>query len=232
MTIIYNPKTGEMFDSDPIREFHFKDKTFQVTGCTAVFPHQLFDSFSFFENNIRDKWWNIEPEESVLDIGSAYGSYTFTALALGASLVIAIDPDRESYFDFETNLLLNRFNNRCLHLNLMLGTTEGLVDYYPKSHSIRPEGTPEKRIMTSVDNFIQSTIPVNWIKIDVEGSETDVLKSAEKTLTESDPKLLIENHICFDPTIPEQVSDYLIPFGYKEERDTSELGCWSLWEKK
>lgn len=44
------------------------------------------------EAEVRERDWNIQNGDLVLDIGAAYGSYTLTALALGASHVWAWSP--------------------------------------------------------------------------------------------------------------------------------------------
>lgn len=44
------------------------------------------------EAEVRERDWNIQKGDLVLDIGAAYGSYTLTALALGASHVWAWSP--------------------------------------------------------------------------------------------------------------------------------------------
>src|ERR1700750_1177923 len=51
------------------------------------------------EQEVRDRWWHVEPGDVVLDVGAAFGSYALPALALGAR-VVAFSPA-----DFDTDLL-------------------------------------------------------------------------------------------------------------------------------
>ncbi len=221
-------------DPDQIYLLKFKDSEFLCTGCGSWSTHALYTSFAM-EKQIREKWWNIQKGDYVFDIGSHYGSYTLTALAQGAEFVISVDPDRISFFDLETNLILNSFSQKCFHMNYMLGKEPGISDFYPISHSNRKEGDRiESRLVTTVDSIKTMLVlpKLDWIKIDVEGMELDVLEGAKETLQQFKPKLLIENHECFVPGITDKVKSFLIPFGYTEERDTSELGCWSFWENR
>lgn len=224
-------------DLDPatLYEFAIRDKTFKVSCCGCTSPKILFDSFAL-ENELRYRWWAIEPGDFVVDIGSAWGSYTLTALAQGASYVIAIDPDKASYFSLASNLLLNVFTPRCLQIPFMVGKEQGLCDYYPMTHSNRENVglcIKEKRLLVTLDSVIFSPSDcerVDWIKIDVEGMEIDVLNGGMKTLERHHPNLLIENHICFDKTIPDKIREILIPLGYKEEHYGFENSSWSLWK--
>ena len=56
---------------------------------------------------------------------------------------------------------------------------------------------------------------VNWIKIDVEGAEFEVLKGATKTLSGENIALLIEIHNIEDPKHYDNIIDFLEHYNYK-----------------
>jgi hypothetical protein len=67
----------------------------------------------------RDLWWNIEEGDVVLDIGAEFGSYSLTALAAGASLVVAWSPPFRTASPVESQAMVlsaweNGFEDRLL----------------------------------------------------------------------------------------------------------------------
>jgi FkbM family methyltransferase len=64
--------------------------------------------------------------------------------------------------------------------------------------------------MTTIDNL---NLKPAFMKIDVEGSEHDVLLGVERTIQTSGPILLIENHT---PDRKRMVVDFLANYGYEE----------------
>lgn len=205
-----------------------------VTVCGSTEPSTMYASF-LLEQDLRELWWDVEPDQVVLDAGSAYGSYTLSALAAGAKLVLAVDPDRDSFFDLESNLTLNWWRDRCGHFNFALSDVNEILPWYPASHSNRPEGDPEYRLNVTVDRFLENQVDrLDWIKLDVEGMESRILKGAAETLNKFHPRLLIENHPAFVPGIEDQIRAILKPLGYVESHISNDQanGSWSRWTWK
>ena len=200
-------------------------------------PVSLLMSHSM-ENEVRDKWWNVQPGDVVLDIGAAYGSYTFSALADGAHVVFAFEPDKGCIFDLLTGALINGVAGRCIVLPVLVGNQIGTTDYWPDQHSSLHHGAGRRRrAIVTVDWFCEQhrLVKVDWIKIDVEGMEVDVLKGAESTLKRCSPKLFIENHVAIIPNVIEDIRKILLPLGYVEENETKGEGTnesWSYWSIK
>lgn len=232
------PKTKPLIripaDINGLNTVKFKGAEFQITGCGSSDPAGLFASFLHNEKEIRERWWNVKKDDIVLDIGSNFGSYTLSALALGAWFVVSIDPSRDPGFDLNTNIILNGYFQSHIHLNHMIGSEIGVANYFPNSQTgLADGGNIEKRVMYTVDAIVSMlNIPkLDWIKIDVEGMEMDVLKGAFNTLNQYKPKMLIENHEFIRPGISDEIKGFMNQFGYKEERDDSDEDCWySYWE--
>lgn len=67
--------------------------------------------------------------------------------------------------------------------------------------------------LSSLDEAFDQSQRVNFVKVDVEGYELEVLKGAERVLTENSPKLLIES--TSGSRSYDEVERFLAAFGYK-----------------
>jgi FkbM family methyltransferase len=148
----------------------------------------------------------------VVDVGAHIGKYTIIASKMVGSQgkVIAIEAHPANYDTLKQNVFLNKLSN-VVALNYAVHSTETLVKLYEPGQE---EGfTIYNTIMTDrtllnnqkyievkantldfllLENGIRE---VNWIKIDVEGAEFEVLKGATNILSNSkDISLLIEIH--------------------------------------
>jgi FkbM family methyltransferase len=158
----------------------------------------------------------------VVDIGAYLGRYTLTSSNLvgESGRVIAIEGDPSHYEILKKNLKLNKVSNvtaiscmvgsKDMHLvvgsednYLTLGSKDMNTDYKDDSYREFDEtgraqiGNTIVRLNT-LDNILikeHGISEVNWMKIDVEGAELEVLKGAHNILSNSKRiKLLIEIH--------------------------------------
>lgn len=150
--------------------------------------------------------------DTVVDVGAHIGKYTIVASKMVGSKgkVIAIEAHPANYDVLKKNIALNKLNN-VIALNFAVHSKEGMVKLYEPGQE---EGfTIYNTIMTdrktsnkqnyvevhakTLDSiFLENAIKeVNWIKIDVEGAEFDVLSGARNILSNSkDLSILIEIH--------------------------------------
>ena len=215
-------------------EVPFREHAFLVSTCSAVNPYALLQSF-LDEADLRHNWWQIQPGDVVIDVGAGYGSYTLSALAAGASKVCSIEPSRSEYFELSTNLLLNSFQNRSLHLNCLAGDTHGLAArFFPENHSccFNPVTPGEWRLSVPLDSLCSQAPKVDWLKVDVEGAEGRVLRGALNLIQTYHPKILVENHLAYFPEARQEITAILEPLGYQEEncfQGEASNNNWSLW---
>lgn len=166
-------------------------------------------------------WWPqwSSPEEKVLerlnfrgqviyDVGAFAGAYAlFFARAAGAGgLVVAFEPQPDNFAKLTRNLALNQVHN-VRALELALGAHAGPRALYKlpgmaTTASLAPEADTPLRQRAGVaqvarlDDVIATLAlpPPDFIKVDVEGLELDVLRGAAATLAGHRPNLLVEIH--------------------------------------
>jgi FkbM family methyltransferase len=139
----------------------------------------------------------------VVDVGAYVGRYTLTSSKRvgDTGKVIAIEGDLSHYEMLNKNLKLNRISN-VTAINCMVGSKDMDINY--QDFLAELDGTEQKQLdntiihVNSLDNLLVKECKineVNWIKIDVEGMELEVLKGAHIILSKSKRiKIQIEIH--------------------------------------
>jgi len=143
----------------------------------------------------------ITPNSVVIDVGANIGDHTIAYLrATGPNgIVIAYEPHPLACE------CLRRNCPEALAFQCAVGAEVGRCQYSPEPYNVGASFLSEQGedtvIMTTLDSdFNQILSPLGWksvsmIKIDVEGSEPEVLKGAERLITQYRPILCVEiNH--------------------------------------
>jgi len=166
------------------------------------------------EDSVRAAWWHIKPGEVVLDIGCAYGSYSFPALAQGAGKVIAWAP--ENYKDkFLANAMVNSWSDKVEFHDLGLWSRPGWLQIFdgnpmPNFLGEKPATISPSDIIFEVKALDDYQFDrVDWIKMDVEGCEVEVLRGAAETIRKHRPKIVVENHLFKDGAINQKCEDVI-----------------------
>ncbi len=170
------------------------------------------------EEVVRDRWWVIQPGEVVLDVGAGFGSYALPAWALGA-MVYALSPEADMGEIFEQNIALNGGMDRCRMYKIGFYNQKGFLAPASLRFSYEPIHNEVSFPVLTMDEFIghEKIDRLDWIKIDVEGAEREVLQGGEVTIRRFLPHLLIENHLFKDPAIANDVRFFLEPLGYQSK---------------
>jgi FkbM family methyltransferase len=150
------------------------------------------------EEVLRHKHWNIEPGQVVADVGACFGSYTITALLQGAH-VYAFEPHPQLYNELVHNVWLNRLNGRFNSYNKAVWSTSDTVLDLPQfdlsMKRFTNDNQPILKVQTmTLDDLFEHFIHLDWIKIDVEGAEIEVLRGARQVIEKHNPKILVEWH--------------------------------------
>ncbi len=153
----------------------------------------------------------VYPGDTVIDAGAHVGIFAKEALNSGASKVVAVEPVP--------------INLECLRRNFKEEIAAGKIVIYPKgiwdkdavlemdenpmdssaaSFVIRRSGTTENLPLTSVDKMVQELglSRVDFIKMDIEGSERRALFGARQTIQRYHPRMAIcVYHLPDDPAV-------------------------------
>ena len=197
-----------------IKEYSFKGVNYKIACLERI----NFDpSWFTFEDeaNVRDRDWNIEPEDIILDIGSGFGSYTLTALATGASFVHCWNPAKEENIILKESIELNGWSEKVMIHEYGLYSKTGQSSQSNRTYTKELiEETFEVKALDEIDlNLPEGRL---LIKIDVEGAELEVLKGAERLISTRKPIILVENHQFMDDSLEERVQEFLNNLGYEQ----------------
>jgi FkbM family methyltransferase len=188
----------------------------------------------------------------VIDIGAHIGLYTIiSSKRVGANgKVVAIEADPSNFEMLNSNIKLNQLTN-VTPLNYAVYSKESKVKLYlpsgesgfTKYNTIMPNwiNTQEKFVevnANTLDYLLQLNEirqeEVNWIKIDVEGAEFEVLKGASNVLSKSkDIAILMELHgppHVYRPKVEEFVNLY--NFKIEFEKSYEENGSMHIIMQK
>jgi|GEM_PF-727921 len=173
------------------------------------------------------------PNDVVIDVGANIGYFTiYASRKVGKDgLVIALEPMDEAYDCLMKNLRLNRISNvKAFKLalwssetTLKLYRTKGYftsaiskVDVFKNLiHQKKLNLIKKYEIKTvKLDDLIKNInlSKVDWIKIDVDGSEYEVILGSMNTLKRFKPKLIIEIH---DQKVGNKILKILKDLGYE-----------------
>jgi len=194
------------------------------------------------ERHISER--NFSPKEGdvVIDVGAHIGPYTLKAskrVGLNGK-IIAIEADPENFDILNRNIQLNKLTN-VIALNYAAYSKEDKIRLYLLKKD-KSSYTKYNTVMTDIAQYnneqkefveVQANTldylllsngikheQVNWIKIDVEGAEFDVLKGAKNILSKSNNiSLLIEIHnlTLHNTTLYEPIKEFLHSYNFKIE---------------
>lgn len=166
------------------------------------------------------------------DIGANIGAYSLIASAhcRGDIKILAFEPSFSNFYQLCRNIVLNKFDKSIIPYMIALSRIPGLLAFHYRS--LEAGGADHylgENLPTASSNFVYAQqlltfsidylvdhfgFPVpNYIKLDVDGAEIDVLQGAEQTLRKHDVKsILVEVRDIND--MSKQVHTLLISAGF------------------
>jgi FkbM family methyltransferase len=212
--------------------YGYKFKAVNYRELERIFVTKLYEPEDF-----RYLLSKAQPGQIYLDVGANVGFYSiFMEKALAAEKVVAVEPSHRELSQLITNLMVNK-SERVSVVGYAASNIEGkrhlqvATDYYRGANAIGrfyyPD-TPRKGMetveLTTIDHIVTMlALPrVDWIKIDTDGHEYEVVLGALDTLKEHHPGLLIEY-----PSTP--LVDKLMKLGYRPERLTGMFNTAFTW---
>jgi FkbM family methyltransferase len=162
----------------------------------------------------------IRPGMTVVEVGANIGLLTvpFARLVAPRGKVIAFEPQRIVYQMLCGNLALNAIDNVTGH-NCAVGRAAGSIAVPPVDYerpgnfggvSIGISGKGETVPLVMIDSLALARC--DFMKIDVEGMELDVLQGAANTVRRFRPRLYVEND---RPDKSQALIEHLLALGYR-----------------
>ena len=154
-----------------------------LTGYWYV-GHPDFAEMTFLERFLK-------PGDIFYDAGANAGALSIFAADLGCH-VVAFEPIPKTFSRLQENVHLNAPNLSIEPLNLALGSNEEKLvmttEFGSGNHVLEPgDGSPSVEVpATTLDKVIKTRPSPNFLKVDVEGHELEVIKGAASLLKSSE----------------------------------------------
>lgn len=184
-----------------------------VPGTRPVRPVYRDDPDVVVRNDARQLEYfanNVKRGETVIDVGGNVGQYAvlFGAVVGPGGKVITFEPDREARVLMEQNLAINRLAKRVTIEPLALFDASGTHHFFSRGDSmssLERAGFGANAGLSDIKESTVHTIPLDdylvsngladpdWLKIDAEGAEINVLRGAGRAL-HGKTKIVCELH--------------------------------------
>jgi len=163
----------------------------------------------------------IGPDDTVLDVGANIG---LTAILFSriAKKVVCFEPSPSTFDYLQRNLQKAQADNvRLFNIGLGRRKEETTITFSKNNRSggfvsdmfnIEQDHVTERIIIDTLDNVLAANniAKVDFIKIDVEGFEYEVIQGATNTLKSSNPVIVLEmNHFCLNVFRRINIQDFI-----------------------
>lgn len=128
----------------------------------------------------------LRPEDLFIDVGANIGSYTILASKVCGARSISVEPDPGTMLSLQRNILANSIQERVTVVEAALGENRGLARFTVGRGTTNKMALDDDPLSREVrvkclDDILYNLDPT-FIKLDVEGFETQVLKGGRVTL--------------------------------------------------
>ncbi len=166
------------------------------TLWSAILEAQIFQVY-FYRPQVL-----VRSNDTVVDIGAHWGAFTTMAAKMaGRGTVHAYEPDPTNFTELNKVIDLNTIANVKIH-QAAVGGYQGTRKLYQASscsqHSLIPPGHLDVRAVpvpaTTLDNIIAAIGQVNFLKIDCEGAEFEIIQQASDSTFSNIETIAMEVH--------------------------------------
>lgn len=186
-----------------------KGITKKINGIAIKFPTLYFRYFpeDYEKENFLLINKIVEKDDVVIDIGAHIG---LMAVVLGKRVgvngkVYTFEPTPRTFEILNKTIHLNKLEHIVTSVNKAVSSGSGSIEFNANNEDVSNSivlyeyNTGHKKITVqtvSIDDFVKEKkiLQLNFIKIDAEGVELDILKGAGKTLRDFDCKMILALH--------------------------------------
>jgi len=139
-----------------------------------------------------------KPKGVIVDCGAHIGLFTLRCLRnLNATFVLAVEPNPLNAILLRTNLSMNGVLHRFMIVEAAAGSSNGKIKLFLDNLSSRHSVVKRTARSMYVREFKLDDLALTWpgidfIKIDIEGAELEVLKGASDLIERDKPVLVVE----------------------------------------
>lgn len=190
----------------------FRPFTWDHEGIKEVYGYEAYE-----------KVFRIQERNVVADVGAHIGIFSVKAArkVSNQGLVIAIEPEEDNYSFLAANKKINRLEN-IIPIQGALTDHSGRAPLYSwRGHSggfsiVEKHSSYCVEVPVFTLDSLARTLhlhKVDFIKIDAEGAELEVLKGGRRMLQEANAKIVVAGY--HKPDDPKTISNFLGSLGYK-----------------
>jgi FkbM family methyltransferase len=186
--------------SSPKHDYKFYSRVTRKVNNFLI--HDVYASMVQHEEDIVQQF-SPRRGDIVIDVGAAFGFYSIVASKMVGQdgKVVAIEPQPDSFDMLNKNIKLNKLTNIST-LNSAASSKKTTLKLYSSYSTVQERAgqSPQQYIEVradTLDNLLRQLDldKANWIKVDVEGAELEVLKGAAGILSKgNDLVLFLEVH--------------------------------------
>lgn len=223
--------------------------TKKINGIAVKFPTSYFRYFpgDYEKDNFLVIQESVKKDDVAIDIGAHIG---LMAVVLGKTVgangkVYSFEPTPKSFEVLNKTIQLNHLQKIVILVNKAVSSGSGTIEFNADNENVSNSiisyeyNTGHKKItvqVISVDDFVNETglQRLNFIKIDAEGVELDVLKGAKQTLRDFDCKIILALHPVAIEAKGDSLADIydlLAAFGYRVYWQKKEISKRSFCEQ-
>lgn len=195
-------------------------------GNEIIMPRDGVLAFiEIFRESSYERCWSPTEGDIVVDVGAYVGMFTIKAAELvgDRGLVIAIEPEPRNLAFLERNIKTYNLSNVKVIRKAVLDKTVKARLYLSSASACHSLSYGHQNYIEveadSLDNIVShlGLDHVDFIKVDAEGVELEILRGAEKILTATDVKLSIASYHDLPSGRPElhHLVSYLVARGFE-----------------
>lgn len=192
---IFPPEVSEEEFFDSVKKLKIGKNGIINTARFKFISAQIATACDWAFGQYFNEKCSISKGDVVIDGGAFRGETSFWFISQGVKKVYAFEPDLFNYNILLKNIQINSIGDSIIPVNIVLSDSAGTVKIFESNSSmssVNPAGVKSIQSIT-LDEFVKrnNIESVDFIKLDVEGSEMRILKGAIETIRKFKPKLAI-----------------------------------------